>query len=42
MQGNALKRYFLSQFNFLPLENRKSRLKGAILKKTLRTKEEQQ
>lgn len=28
MQGNGLKRYFLSQIKFLPLANRKARLKG--------------
>lgn len=32
MQGNDLKIYFLSQFKFLPQKNRKTRLKGVILK----------
>lgn len=46
MQGNGLKRYFLSQFKFLPLANRKARLKGftkaKYQKKILKPKEEQQ
>lgn len=35
MQGNDLKRYFLSQFKFLPQKYRKTRLKGVILKKIM-------